>query len=261
MKKYEELKNNVYVKEVGNLSTLKQASKMLGISSKELRKYVVVEQMTTNELIKNMFNKLFGANIIPDIQQQYYLEILEKIPSLGYNVSVLIDTFPNLKNNPSLLFQAITDYNSEQVKQFDIIELQKNNKNVSPSLVYYVSGFASDYGISSKKMYNHIVSMQSKNKSIFDKMLNTIKNTNYTKQTPHENILQELKKIPNLNYVVASLIYNFPNIVSNTDSFLTAIMGTDNTEIEKVDCEEIDDKNLEKFIESKKTYFMVEKSK
>ncbi len=41
MEKYDEIKANLYVKEVGNLYTLKSAAKLLGVSSKQLRKFVI----------------------------------------------------------------------------------------------------------------------------------------------------------------------------------------------------------------------------
>lgn len=261
MKKYEELENNAYVREVNNLVTLYDASKMLGISNKELKKFVVTEQMQTNRVIKDAFDKLFGANIIPEVQQAYYLEQLDCIPNLGYTVSVLDNIFPNLKKNPALLLQSILENNIDKIKELDSITMSNNEEITDTALVGYVSHFASDYGISSKKMYNFITDAQKKNRSVFNRMLDLYKKLNFSKSKPEDNTLKELRKVSNLDYVVASLIYNFPYLTSSTDEFFTAIIKSKENGIEKADLNEIEDENIKSFIESKKEYYFGERVK
>ena len=92
-------------------------------------------------------------------------------------------------------------------------------------------------------------------------MLNTLKSVNYDRKKSNDKVLKDLKKVSHLDYVVASLIYNFPNIVSDTDTFFTTIIETKNEEIERIDSEEITDKKIKEFVESKRNYFITEKVK
>lgn len=261
MRKYEELENNVYVKEVGNLITLAEAAKLLGISNKELRSFVISEQMRVNNIVKVMLDKLFGTNIIPEVQQNYYLDLLDNISSIGYYVSVIDNNFPTLKQNPNLLLKAILGYNEDQIKQLDRIKIDNNATNVNPTLVTYVSNFSSDYGISSQKLYDHIISLQNSNKQIFNKLLGTYQKANYGKINEENNVLNSLRKVSNLEYIVASLIYNFPNLASNTDTFFSAIIDSKKGDIEKADLGEINDENILAFINAKKEYSLLEKAK
>lgn len=261
MRKYEELENNVYVKEVGNLVTLAEAAKMLGISNKELRTFVISEQMRVNNIVKGMMDKLFGANIIPEVQQNYYLDLLDNVSSIGYYVSVIDNNFPTLKQNPNLLCKAILGYNDEKIKQLDRIKIDNSANHINPALVTYVSNFSSDYGISSQKLYDHIISLQNSNRNIFNKLLGTYQKANYGKITESDDVLNSLRKVSNLEYIVASLIYNFPNLASNTDSFFSAIIDSKKGDIESADLGEINDENIRAFVDSKKEYSLIERVK
>ena len=244
MRKYEELKNNLYVKEVGKLTTLVEASKMLGVSNKELKTFVVKEQMKNNSVIKDMLDKLFGMGIVPDVQQEYFLDLLEGVNDLEYKVSVLDYNFPTLKANPKLLLQAIIEYGDEQIKKLDVIEVPNGDVVKNPALLLYVSEFSSEYGISSRRMFNFINEAQKKNSNIFNQILGNYRKRNYDSTFDNETLLNDLKKVSNLDYVIASIIYNFPNMTKDTDTFFEAILNSKGNNIENIDTSEIEDESI-----------------
>lgn len=258
MEKYEEIKQNLYVTEVGKLTTLFDVSKLLGVSSKQLRKYVIEEQIRNNNLLVDMLNAVFKYNVLPENQSAFYLGMLEQKTNIEYASAVIDNAHPNMKNNPVLFIKTLVSYTRNQIKELDDINLKlvERKENV---LADYVSQFASDYGISSKRFYNYILEMQKKNHSLFQKITNLYNMTHADKK--EDSLSDKIRKIPNLEYLVAALIYNFPGMVTTSDSFFNAVTSQARNDIEKVDNEEIDDQRIQRFLNAKKEYLFAGSTK
>ncbi len=250
MEKYDEIKANLYVKEVGNLYTLKSAAKLLGVSSKQLRKFVIEEQIRNNNLIVDMMNGVFKFPLLSQNQLDFYISQLEQKNNIEYAAAVIDNAHPNMKQNPNLFIYNLITYNKAQLKELDDVNLKLVERETN-TLEDYVSKFASDYGISSKRLYNFLSELQKKNNTIFAKLFDLYKLIHNDKDP---RSIEKIKTIPNIEYITAAIIYNFPGLVSTADGFFGAIETARKDDIEKTDSEEINDPRIQRFLSAKQNY-------
>ncbi len=250
MEKINEIKANLYVREVGKLYTLSDAAKLLGVSSKQLRKFVIEEQIRNNNLIVDMINGVFKFPVLPQEQLDFYISQLEQKNNIEYAAAVIDNAHPNMKQNPNLFVYSLITYNKAQLKELDDINLKLIEKEKTP-LEDYVSQFASDYGISSKRLYGFLSELQKKNNTIFEKLFDLYKKIHVDND---QRNIERIKTIPNVEYIAAAIIYNFPGLVSTADGFFGTISNSLKDDIEKADSSEINDPRIQRFLSAKKDY-------
>lgn len=244
--KYDEIFEKLYVEQVTNFYNNIEMSKALGISSKQLKTFIVKEEFSINKILRETFYKLLNNKI----WLEQYLNLIEEKNNILYVASVVNYMHPNLKQNPTMFVNTLRDYNDEMIESTDVMaeDLQLDKSEYSD----YLKSLARYYGVSLNKLTNFVATTQKENALIFDQIIGKHKALNDKFSTKNEIDLSFLNNIKDLKYKVSSLLYNFPSIAKSSDSFMKSLLTIKDNEVLDFDITPIEDEELKNFIESKR---------
>ena len=245
MIKNSEVLDALYVEQVSSFHNLLEISKALGISTKQLKTFIVQEEYSINKVLYEIYSKLTNNKV----WLEQFMSLIKEKENILYIASIVDYMHPNLKQNPTMFVNALMDYHDENISEIDVMA----DDLVLPDVKYYnyLKLLSRYYGVSFNKLTKFITAVQKENDLCFEQIINKYKQLKSNFQTNNEIDLSFLNDIRDLKYKVSAILYNYPLIAKSTDSFMNSLLAIKDNEVIDFDITPVEDKELKEFIEFK----------